>query len=283
MKKLFAIKLICFLTGIASLSAINVEVSGAYDYFRGIPDGSWNGNQGGVVGVNAGMDLYGCLFGQLGASYGLYNWDGRQNLAFENPKALEQQAFLTAGISTSYSRWNFGVVYDCQYVKHYSVFDVSGTLGQMRFQGGYQLCDDEVGIWGTAHLGKEEKHIDGVSVSYRAVSQLSGYWTHYFENCAQSTLWVGAPYQDSLRFSNKTAGLFVAGFAIKAPLGSRLFVEGHGSYMRARESSGINQSRNYAANISLGITYTFGECCRSTTYMPLANNSVFLVDTSANQ
>lgn len=283
MKKLFATSLIALGLAASSLSSLTVEANGSYDYFRGIPDGSWNGNQGGVIGVNSGIDLFGYACGQLGGSFGLYNWDGRENLAFENPKALEQQAFFTLGASSSYCQWNFGVVYDRQFVKHFSIYDVSASFGQMRFQGGYQFCHEEVGIWGTAHLDKVKKHIDGVSVSYRAISQLSGYWTHYFSNCAESTVWLGAPYQDSLRFSSRTAGLFVAGFALRAPLTSRLFVDGHGSYMRARTTSGESQSRNYAANVCLGITYVFGDCCRRASYMPLANNSNFLVDTSVNQ
>jgi hypothetical protein len=55
--------------------------------------------------------------------------------------------------------------------------------------------------------------------------------------------------------------------------------------MKARTSQGVIQSRNYAATLSLGVTYVFtqGISCCEFTYMPLANHSNFLVDINSNQ
>lgn len=286
MKKLFATSLIVIAMiaiSASSLFSLDIEFNASYDYFRSLPDGSWNGNQGGVVAANAGFDIADGLCGQLGGSFGLYNWDGRQNLVFTNPKSPQQQIFLTAGLSAFCEQWNIGVAYDRQFVKHLSIYDVSTSLDQIRFQGGYQFCEEEVGLWGTTHLSRVHKDVIGIPISYRAISQLNAYWIHYFPNCASTTIWLGAPYQDGLRFRKHKPGVFIAGFAVRAPLTDHLFVDGHGSYMCARSTPGIRQSRNYAANINLGITYVWGDCCYGATYMPLANNSNFLIDISTNQ
>lgn len=284
MKKQFA----TLLTGIfliqTSLFGYNLEVNTSYDYYRGLQDGSWNGNSGAFVLGNFGTDLYDCVGVQLGGSYGLYNWDGRQNLVFKNPKSIQQQAFVTAGVSSSLCQFNAGVAYDRQFTKHFSIYDLSPSIDQLRFQGGYQFCSDEIGVWGTVNLTTCHKKALGVPVSFRAISQMNLFWSHFFQNCAMSTLWIGAPYTHSLRYPHKTAGVVTAGFSVRAPLGDCLFVDAHGSYMRARKTSGATQSRNYDANVCVGITYLFGGKCSNycSTYMPVANNSNFLSDININ-
>ena len=284
MKKQFA----TLLTGIflihTTLSAFDLELNASYDYFRGLPDGSWNGNSGAFISANLGTCFYERIGAQLGASYGLYNWDGRENQVFQNPKKLEQQAFITAGIFSSWGQFNGGITYDRQFTRNFSIYSQNLSVDQLRFQAGYQFCREELGVWGTTNLTTSHKRALGIPVNFRAISQMNFFWSHYFENRALSTLWIGAPYTHSLRFPHKTAGVITAGFALRAPLGENLFVDGHGSYMRARKTTGATQSRNYDANVCVGITYVFGgRCCNySATYMPVANNSNFLMDTNIN-
>lgn len=283
MKKQFATLLIGIFW-IPAVFALHLELNLSYDYFRGIPDGTWNGNNGSLIGANFGACLYDFLGFQAGGSYGIYNWDGRGNLVFNNPKSSQQQAFITTGLFSSYAQFNAGVVYDRIFTKHFGLFDLNPTFDQMRFQAGYEFCCEELGLWGTAHVTRSHKSALGVPVKFKAINQINLFWTHFFENCAKTTLWLGCPYERSLRFPHRIAGVFIAGFSLRVPLTCRLLIDGYGSYMRARNSHGVSQSRNYAANICIGLTYLFGDCPEySNTYMPIANHSNFLVDTNINQ
>lgn len=272
-----------FLMGISALQAVSVEVNVSYDHYRGLPDGSWNGNDGAYAAANAGACLFDILGIQAGGSYGLYNWDGRQNLHFTNPKAIQQQAFITAGLFTSISHINAGLVYDRLFTHHFGIYDVSPSIDQLRFQAGYLFCTDELGLWGTSELTHKTTDVLGIPMKFKAVSQLNLFWTHYFANGAKTSLWAGAPYRKSLRFPRGSAFDFIAGASFRAPLMNSLFVEGHGSYVKARHGQGAFQSRNYAANLCFGLTYLFSTDCSESTYLPIADHSNFLVDTNFNQ
>jgi hypothetical protein len=283
MKKLFATLFMSLF--FVQLTAFDLDTNISYDYFRSLPDGSFNGNTGIFLQGNSGCYWENCVGLQIGGSYGLYNFDGRQNLVFHNPKTLLQQAFFTTGAVFSLYPFNGGIVYDRMFAKHFGIYDLSTTFDQIRFQAGYQMCNEEIGVMGTAHLSTSNKRALGVPVSFRAISQLNLFWTHYFRNHATTTLWAGAPYQNSLYYHGKTAGTFIGGFSFEAPLNSCLTVNGHGCYMKARKINGARQGRNYAANICFGITYALdGGCCpvQMATYLPVANNSNFLVDTNIN-
>ncbi len=285
MKKLFAIILMAVCLGSSQAECINIELNASYDNFRGIPDGSWNGNNGALLSGNAAVCIADMFSVQAGGSYGLYNWDGRQNLVFRNPKALQTESFITAGIATLIGPFNLGLVYDRVFTRHFGIYDLSPSFDQLRFQAGYQFCCDEFGVWGTAHLETSHKNALGLPISYRAIDQINLFWSHYFDNCAKTTLWAGLPYRDSLRYEHRAAGEFILGFSARVPLTDCLYLDGHGAYMRARQASGAFQSLNYAANICIGITYLFDGCgCEDCSiYMPVANNSNFLIDTNLNQ
>ncbi len=267
-----------------SVCAGTFELNLSADTYRGLPEGSWNGNSGIFLSGNYGTSVCNLFGFQVGGSLGFYNWYGRENLVFKNPQATEQQAFFTTGLFSSLGQWNVGVVYDGQYANHFGIYDRSVSVDQLRYQGGYVFCQEEVGFWGTLQLSTAHRTALGVPLSFRAISQLSAFWTHYFDNLGTTTFWVGAPYTNSLRFPHHTAGTWVAGFALRAPLCDCFVVDAHGSYMGARCVAKSVQSRNYASNVCVGITYIYGDRgCYSATYMPLANNSNFLVDTNRNQ
>lgn len=278
----FLMILLCFQSLFASY---HLELNTSYDYFRGMPDGSWNGNNGVLIAANSGMDLFDCMNAQLGGSYGLYNWDGRGNLVFENPKVVEQIGFLTVGVSSSFREWSAGLVYDRMFASHFGIYDLSPSIDQLRYQLGYLFCSDEVGFWGTVRLARSLKNALGVPTKFQAIGQMNLFWSHFFENCAQTTLWLGIPYQDSLMYSGGKAGKFIAGFSFRVPLAERLSLDGNASYMAARTRQGAIQSRNYGSNICVGITYCFNgrsESCNAP-YMSIANHSNFFVDTNINQ
>ena len=119
MKRQFATFLISFFLIHTSLFSFNLEMNASYNHFRGLPDGSWNGNNGVFLMGNASSCLYEPIAVQAGGSFGLYNWDGRGNLVFKNPKKLEQQAFVTAGFFSSYGSFNAGLVYDRLFTQHF--------------------------------------------------------------------------------------------------------------------------------------------------------------------
>lgn len=283
MKKQFAIVLMGIFLIPINIFGFNLELNTSYDYFRGMPDGSWNGNSGGFFSANVGASLNDCVDVQAGGSFGLYNWDGRENLVFKNPKAVQNEAFITVGFDYTAGQFNAGLVYDRLFTKHFGIYDLNPSVDQLRFQGGYQFCCEEFGLWGTIHLETSHKRALGVPIAFRAIDQINLFWSHYFENSAMTTMWLGVPYRNSLRFPHKTAGLVTAGFSFQAPLTERLYLDGHGSYMGSRKTFGIKQRINYAANVCIGITYLFGDECSSFTYMKVANNSNFLVDTNLNQ
>ncbi len=262
----------------------------AVDTFRSLPDGSFQDNTGAYVAVNSGIDFQNffdyCLEMQLGASYGVYDWNGRQSPVSGNLKESQQQTFLTGGFSltTPYCcGFNFGVVYDWMINKNFSVFALHADLSQVRYKTGYLIngCD-EIGIWGTnyAHTSRHRYH--GIPVKFRAISQLNLFWQHNFDCCAQTSIWVGFPYRKGLMHSPGRDGRFILGASFYAPLTSCLSVTGHASYMAPRSAKGGKESRNYASNVCFGIVYSFGtEQCQKP-YLPLADNSNFIADTNIN-
>lgn len=286
MKKQFAIFLMSLVFVKAQIFGFTVELNTSYDYFRGIPDGSWNGNTGALIAANGNIDVLDCMNVQLGGSYGWYNWDGRGNVVFANPKRVEQIGFVTAGGSVCFCEWKGGIVYDRMFTQHFGIYNADPSIDQLRFKAGYTFCcSDELGVWGTLDLTRAHQRRLGVPLEFKAIGQMNLFWSHFFENCAETTVWIGMPYRDSLRYHHKIPGVFIAGFAFRAPLTEQFLLEGNGSYMAARRSHGVNQSRNYGASISVGLTYLFGGCndiCE-TSYMTIANHSNFFVDTNVNQ
>lgn len=282
MKRQLATFLICFfLTG--NLLAFNFELNSSYDYFRDMPDGSWNGNNGALIGVNSDIPLSDSVSLQLGGSYGLYNWDGRNNVVFKNANVVEQIGFLTAGVSSTCNRWKWGLVYDRLFARHFSIYDLSPSFDQLRFKTGYSFCWNEFGLWGTFDLTRSHKSALGVPIAFKAIGQMNLFWKHIFANEAETMVWIGLPYRNSLMFPHSKAGDIISGFSLRAPLTECLMLDGNGSYMVARGSRGAIQSRNYHASICVGITYLFGRGCSKPPYMPIANHSNFFVDTNVNQ
>lgn len=168
--------------------------------------------------------------------------------------------------------------------RNLGVLAVNPTLSQLRGQIGYLVTrSDELGIWGSVYTNTSHTVENYLPLSFRAISQVNLFWTHYFNNCAYAMVWGGTPLGKGLMYPTGRPGSFIVGARVQAPLCSCLLLTAHGVYMGARRShSGIG-SRNYAANVCFGITYLFGQGRgRQTPYMTLADNSTFLVDTNGN-
>lgn len=269
------------------------EVGIAYDAFRGPAEGTWNGNAGGVIGANFGASLWNGIGVQAGGSYGVYDWSGRGPLGGNRSGSVQQQGFLTGGLfykTPCASGFQGGAVVDWMFNKNFGVFGLDPSIGQVRFQAGYLFCcSDEVGVLGTANIDTAHKSAFHIPVSFRAIGQVSLFYRHLFQNCSEAMVWAGIPYRKSLMFSGKRAGKYLLGASFRAPLTSCLSVEGHGVYMAPEGSRSVHRFRNDGVNVSIGLSYAFGlgscdscELWEARPYMPVANNSNFLVDTSLN-
>lgn len=269
------------------------EIGISYDSFRGPSEGTWNGNAGGVIGGNFGLSVWEGLGVQAGGSYGVYDWEGRGPLGGSNSGSVQQQGFLTGGAfyrAPCCNGFQGGAVVDWMFNKNFGVFGLNPSIGQFRFQAGYLFCGtDEIGVWGTANINTDHKDAFQIPVSFRALGQASLYYRHLFENSAEAMVWAGLPYRKSMMFSGKRAGRYLVGASFRAPLTSCLSVEGHGVYMAGQGNSYSHRFQNDAVNVSIGINWAFGagscdcfELWQARPFMPVANNSNFLVDTSLN-
>lgn len=260
----------------------------AYDYFRSVPEGDFDGNIGGLWDVNIGMrapylDCYNVGL-QLGGSYGVYDWSGRTSNVTGNPREVQQQGFLTAALTIE-NPMDTGIqgaiAFDWMINKNFGVFALPCGLSQFRFQGGYLWDCNEFGVLGTVNTHTCHRHVIDVPVSFRAISQVSLYWQSYFENCARTMIWVGLPYNKSLRYSHGRSGKFVIGANFDVPLTNNIYIVGHAMYMRGHSAESPGQTLNNAANICIGLNYRFGSSCEATVpYLSIGNNSNFIVDTS---
>jgi hypothetical protein len=263
-----------------------VDLSLALDDFRSLPEGSWNGNWGAYAALNfkgfAGKEFS----AQFGGSYGLYDWAGRAFAPFTNPDSLQQQGFITVGASreVSSSGINAGIAYDWMLNKNFGVFSVNPRFDQIRGQLGYLIhAQNEIGVWASYGIHTSHERSQQLPLQFRAISQVNLFWCHYFKNQGYGMLWAGTPYRQGLMYESGRPGNFVIGAQFAVPVTDHLKIEGHGAYMGPRGTSGLTPAKNYASNITIGLTYSFGKRkVKQSPYMNLANNSNFLVDTNQN-
>jgi hypothetical protein len=98
------------------------------------------------------------------------------------------QEFTTVGIFQRIGALNWAVVYDFLEESYYDHFN----LGQVRAKVGYHITPcDEIGAWGTIATEKDNGTFGAVPITLRPIDQASAFWRHTWENCAQTTVWVG--------------------------------------------------------------------------------------------
>lgn len=267
---------------------IEVDLSLALDDFRSLPEGSWNGNWGAFLSTNLSVSLPSSIFMQIAGSYGLYDWAGRSSTPYTNSKTLQQQGFITVAASRQTlktSGVNAGIAYDWMLNKHFGLFSVNPFFDQIRAQVGYLFRGgNEMGALAT--YGIHTSHVESLQIplQFRGISQVSLFWCHYFKTSGYGMLWLGTPYRRGLLYTSGRPGSYLVGAQFSIPVTHSLSLDGRAVYMGPRGRSGLIPAKNYASDLSIGITYAFGKRrILKTPYMTLANNSNFLVDTSQNQ
>jgi Family of unknown function (DUF6666) len=280
------------LSGLDAGSPIVGDATIAFDTFRSLPDGSWVDNTGAFIGLNAGAPLpllfRGGLGIQVGGSYGLYDWTGRGSAVAGSDKSMQQQGFITVALfkrGCCCDGLNFGLAYDWMVNDNFGVFALNLSISQVRYQASYLFrARDEFGFWGTAHTNTSRKTTMAIPVAFRAINQINLFWRHSFRNCAEIEIWGGVPFGRGLMFS--TPGQFILGANFEAPIAACWAIHGHAAYMHPHSAPGPVESENSASNVCIGIRYLFGRskerACSFRPYLPLANNSNFLADTSVN-
>jgi len=143
----------------------NTEVWFGFDSFRSRGDGimllgpfspALGNSTGAVGGFNTAFALGDSpIRGQIGGSYGIYDWKGRW-LPFSDASA-EQQTFITFGLSKRSDICNgdpiaWGVVFDQMFDHQWGFLADEIYLTQFRLFGGYAINEcNEVGVMATVH------------------------------------------------------------------------------------------------------------------------------------
>jgi hypothetical protein len=267
------------------------------DSFKGISDGSFQSNFGALAGLNASMPVLGLrdygLGWQLGMSYGVYDFDGRASTAVDRSRN-QQQVFVTTGFfrkADEDQRISFGIVYDWMFNDQWGVFGGTPTLGQWRGQIEYALSGrNAVGLWGCQRdLGAQQTFgaVAPLVVQTRVISQVNLFWHHKFDAGADSYLWIGIP--DHGRINQQEGGSlgdWMIGANVQVPLSDRLALYANGSYFRPSTAAGPTASIESGYDVSMGVAWYYGGHALSHSingkcwlpYMPVANNSTFLVE-----
>ncbi len=266
---------------------VGVDLSIGLDDFRGIYSGSWQNSYGALVALNVSVPFTCSFSGQLGGSYGVYEWAGRGSTPFKNSKSVQQQGFITVAATWQTiccSGLNAGLAYDWMLNKNFGMFAVNPFFDQIRGQIGYLFCgSDELGFWGTYGICKSHKKSQNIPLKFKGISQVNLFWTHYFDSNAYTMVWIGTPYQRGLHYGSGRAGRLIFGVQFAAPIACSWSIEGHGSYMFARHDAGVIPSRNYGANLYFALTYSFGKTrIAKNPYMTIGSNSNFMADTNQN-
>ena len=264
------------------------------DAFKGVSDGLFNSNFGAVAGVNAAMPALGLAdYGigwQLGMSYGVYDFDGGAPV---NSAKSQQQIFVTTGFyrkAAGDQRLSFGIVYDWMINNQWGFYGVNPTMGQWRGQAEWAVSGSNAfGIYGCLHDRYSVQSLTYQQTRYtvrnQSLTQVNLFWHHKFDSGADSWLWVGAPEKIRLNAPG-SLGNFIVGANIQAPIGDRLALYGNAQYMHPTATAGTVASSEQGWNIGAGIAWYFGGYAKShkingkcwLPYMPLGNNSNFLVD-----
>jgi hypothetical protein len=272
-----------------------------FDSFKGISDYLFPSNFGVVTGLNAGAPIPGLReygFGwQTGVSYGVYDFDGRVPfVAGESTTHSQTQTFVTTGFfrkAHDDQRLSFGIVYDWMFNSEWGITGNDPILGQWRGQIEFAFngCN-AIGFWGCQRdLGSVQQVGIGegaLTIDDRAISQANLFWHHKFCLGADSWFWFGVPDHGRLD-GDKSLADWTIGVTLQAPLSDRLAVYGNASYLHPSAAAGATGAVEQGYDVSMGIAWYFGGNARSnavngkcwTPYLPVANNSTFLVEQNA--
>jgi hypothetical protein len=283
------------------------------DSFRGIANGTYPSNNGAVSGFNLGgalLDSYGIGW-QAGMSYGLYNFEGTSSPG-SHLNASTQQAFVTIGVfrrADEDHRFSWGIVHDWMFTNNFGAFGNSPTLSQFRGQAAWALSAwNQVGVWSAIEDRTVTRSTGalGTPITYQAIDQANVFWDHqYGAFGATSRFSVGVPLRN--RLDQVANGFPVGGYGgtlgglilstnWTAPVTDRMSLYANAMYMMPTAHAGVSTLGASAAaqefwNVSVGLSFSPRGNLRSKTiagrrlmpYLPVANNSSFLVDASKTE
>jgi hypothetical protein len=280
-------------------SGLAVVGFAGFDAFKGVSEAGLNDNFGAVTGLNASVPLFGLSeygFGwQLGMSYGIYDFDGRDTL---NTAASQEQTFITTGFfrkAPCGEHLSFGLVYDWMVNTDWGAYANDPTLGQWRGQVEWAVSDcNAFGVRGAVRDNTTRQTVVVAGIDYlvanRAVSHAECFWRHEFEcTKAESFLWAGLTQNDRLTGDGSLSD-WLLGASVEVPLSDRISLYANAEYVHPTAAAGPDASVDTCYDISMGITIYFGgrccDCCETHCagpYLPVANNSSFLVDQGVNR
>jgi hypothetical protein len=192
---------------------------------------------------------------------------------------------------------------------NFGVFGSSPMLSQFRFQVAWATNDyNQVGLWSTIQDQTANRATGalGTPVSYRAIDQLNLFWDHQFgASGAVSRLYIGTPLGNRLAQTPNgfpvggtggTLGALILGSNWTVPINDRVSLYANGMYMAPSARPGISGSGAAASaqefwDVSFGVSFSPRGNARSRNiagrtwlpYLPVANNSSFLVDSSKTE
>lgn len=277
-------------------SGLGLYTFAGFDSWHGIADGSFSNNNGASFGVNAAgaVNEETGLAWQVGASFGIYDWFGRESIPFEASQS-QQQTFVTAGLfrrANETTPWSSGIVVDQMLGNNFGVFSTEPYLAQVRYQIAYAMSPcNEVGVWATNQLNQSSQTLGPAPFAFttRAVNQANLFWHHKFELGADSWFYVGVPTNDHIGPPGLgppgRLGDWIVGGMFNAPLNDGLALYGNFAYMKPSAPTVLGVEEE-SFNVSVGLAW-YPYCnARSRTvagrtwmpYLPVANNGTFLVD-----
>jgi hypothetical protein len=229
-------------------------------------------NSAGLVGgFNTGFRLLGDspIRGQIGASYGVYDLNGRDTIS---QSSAEQQTFLTAGF---YKRSDVSVGDRFQW----GVLAGELYVGQVRGIVGWALNDSsEVGLWGALHTTDDDSVSDLIPSLYRAMNQYNVYWRYHWAFGGQHVLYVGGN-------DHADIGSWLFGLLAQAPLSDNIALFGNFTYDFPSSGTGFVGSNEEEWNFGAGLVYYLGGKAVSPNIsgrqglplLPVANNGSLLI------
>lgn len=252
--------------------------------------GALSSSYGAVTGFNTGFALGDCgLRGQVGASYGVYDFRGRLAIV---PDAIntEEQGFFTAGVykrgdmANNSDPLSYGMVIDAFAADNWGINANQIDVGQLRGMVGYAISDRfEVGGFGTGDLWDDSAAVTvagapGVRREVRAANQFNSY-------IRGNTLSGGSLMAYAGVFDGSNVQAWQFGSTGEAPLSSFFSLYGNANYAVPSAGAGAGGSGEEQFNIQFGICYYIGGKAISPTVtgqqgLPLfdvASNSSFLI------
>eukprot|EP00913_Durusdinium_trenchii_P028391 g26619.t1 len=280
----------------ASGKVLNILIG--YDSWRGRPDGGW-GNFGLHTGFNLGTSLgalseYTGIGAQIGGTIGVYNWAG-SDYRLSNQDQVTTQGFVTLGLfrnADENSHISAGIVQDWMFNETYGVFGEDVVLDQWRAMVGWSFNEsDEIGVWGAWRGGTERRNVQNFGrVTWQAHNQVNVFWHHKWPGShADTWIWVGLPEQDRLN-ANGTLGDYIAGLYASVPLSDEFSLYTMVNYMNQSATRGAAGAKEDYWNFYVGIAFSPWSSTRTNDVrgrryaprLPIANNGLFLVDTTHN-